>query len=572
MSKNKSKKRLIRCMFLIAVVIVVVIGILVFRQIKISKTEAEYKSFLNVYESQVVPLEKEAIQADFDAYISGREEDYEKTADLFIQLNNIYLDKISFEKIKDFKDSRYLKDPILKRQLDLQYMQFMTSLSDKKKIDEITKLQIRAEEKFNTYRVVYRGKKISDNEVENILKTSKNSAQLKAVWEQSKNIGSLLSGDVLKMVKLRNEYAKDLGFENYQQMALIRDGHDPVEIKKIFDDLDLATKDIYSEAKNKIDSALAKQYGINVSELRPWHYQNRFFQTVPGIFNVNLDSLYQNIDVVDLNKQYYEKIGLPIDELVEKSDLYAKPGKYQHAVAFSIDREQDIRVISNVENNAYWAGTLLHEFGHALYFQKIDPQLPWELRIPAHTFTTEAVALFFQSMQYSPQWMREDLKMSNEDIEAISSDALEFNRLDSLIFSRWTQVMYRFEKSMYENPDQDLNKLWWDLVEKYQLVKKPEGRNAPDWATKIHIVQTPIYYHNYMLGHLYAEQLRHYINTNLVKTDEKYPTYSGNKTVGEFLTKKVFAPGARYGWAELIRRSTGEDLNPSYFAQSIKGD
>ena len=22
---------------------------------------------------------------------------------------------------------------------------------------------------------------------------------------------------------------------------------------------------------------------------------------------------------------------------------------------------------------------------------------------------------------------------------------------------------------MYEDPDQDLNKLWWDLVEKYQL-------------------------------------------------------------------------------------------------------
>ena len=44
-----------------------------------------------------------------------------------------------------------------------------------------------------------------------------------------------------------------------------------------------------------------------------------------------------------------------------------------------------------------------------------------------------------------------------------------------LIFSRWCQVMLRFEKGMYENPDQDLNKLWWDLVEKYQLLKRPDG-------------------------------------------------------------------------------------------------
>jgi len=43
-----------------------------------------------------------------------------------------------------------------------------------------------------------------------------------------------------------------------------------------------------------------------------------------------------------------------------------------------------------------------------------------------------------------------------------------------LIFSRWCQVMLRFEKELYVNPNQDLNKLWWDLVEKYQLVKRPE--------------------------------------------------------------------------------------------------
>ena len=48
-----------------------------------------------------------------------------------------------------------------------------------------------------------------------------------------------------------------------------------------------------------------------------------------------------------------------------------------------------------------------------------------------------------------------------------------------LIFSRWCQVMLRFEKAMYENPDQDLNKLWWDLVEKYQVLKRPAGPQRP---------------------------------------------------------------------------------------------
>ncbi len=80
-----------------------------------------------------------------------------------------------------------------------------------------------------------------------------------------------------------------------------------------------------------------------------------------------------------------------------------------------------------------------------------------------------------------------------------------------LIFSRWCQVMLRFEKAIYDDPDQDLNALWWDLVEEYQVVRRPEGRNAPDYASKIHIVSAPAYYHNYMMGQLFASQVHHAI-------------------------------------------------------------
>ena len=84
-------------------------------------------------------------------------------------------------------------------------------------------------------------------------------------------------------------------------------------------------------------------------------------------------------------------------------------------------------------------------------------------------------------------------------------------RYQLLIFSRWCQVMLRFEKSMYEKPEQDLNKLWWDLIEKYQLLQRPEGRDEPDYASKIHIVVAPVYYHNYMMGQLFASQVHHAI-------------------------------------------------------------
>ena len=67
--------------------------------------------------------------------------------------------------------------------------------------------------------------------------------------------------------------------------------------------------------------------------------------------------------------------------------------------------------------------------------------------------------------------------------------------------------MFRFEKSLYQNPEQDLQDLRWSLVEQYQLLHRPANREtAADWATKIHIATAPCYYHNYLLGELLASQ------------------------------------------------------------------
>ena len=97
--------------------------------------------------------------------------------------------------------------------------------------------------------------------------------------------------------------------------------------------------------------------------------------------------------------------------------------------------------------------------------------------------------------------------------------------------------MLRFEKAMYENPEQDLNKLWWDLVEKYQLVKRPKDRNAPDYASKIHIFSAPVYYHNYMMGQLFASQVHHTIAREVTERRSTTVIYIGDKKVGDFMKK-----------------------------------
>ena len=123
---------------------------------------------------------------------------------------------------------------------------------------------------------------------------------------------------------------------------------------------------------------------------------------------------------------------------------------------------------------------------------------------------------------------------------------------------------------MYENPDQDLNKLWWDLVEKYQLLKRPENRNEPDWASKIHIALYPAYYHNYMLGELLASQLSFYINKSLLNSnDPMNQSFNGKAEVGKYLKDKIFDEGNKLYWNDMIEKATGEKLTAKYYAQQF---
>jgi peptidyl-dipeptidase A len=160
--------------------------------------------------------------------------------------------------------------------------------------------------------------------------------------------------------------------------------------------------------------------------------------------------------------------------------------------------------------------------------------------------------------------------ISDSEKVSIASDVFKSLRMKQLVFSRWAQVMYRFEKTMYENPDTDLNALWWQLVEKYQLVKKPEGRNEPDWASKIHIATVPCYYHNYLMGEMLASQLNHYIAYNIYRTyDVNKISYAKNEVVGRYLIDNLFKPGSEFYWNDMIEKATGEKLTPKYYAEQF---
>jgi peptidyl-dipeptidase A len=75
----------------------------------------------------------------------------------------------------------------------------------------------------------------------------------------------------------------------------------------------------------------------------------------------------------------------------------------------------------------------------------------------------------------------------------------------------------------------------------------------------------PIYYHNYVLGHLIAAHLKHHLEEHVVGRP-----FFVSEVAGRYLQEGVFGPGARRGWEDAVVGATGERLNLDYFVNSLR--
>jgi peptidyl-dipeptidase A len=266
-----------------------------------------------------------------------------------------------------------------------------------------------------------------------------------------------------------------------------------------------------------------------------------------------------------VSRAYFEALGDDVDGVLERSDLYPRDGKNQHAFCADIDRRHDVRVLANCEPGTRWLATMVHELGHAVYDLAVDPDLPWILRQPAHTFTTEAIAMLHGRLVRDPAFLERFAGVA----EAIARDPrnLAMQRRELLVFVPWVQVMTRFERELYRDPDQDLGSVWWRLVERYQRVAAPPGERPHDWACKLHVALAPVYYQNYLLGEVTASQL----TAALARETGSASPAAAPEAAGAFLRERFMRPGSSLRWDALVAQATGEPLTIDHLAGWLAG-
>jgi peptidyl-dipeptidase A len=527
---------------------------------------AEIENFIHRFEDRVAPAEKATREAWWKLATTGTEEAQEEFVRAGIEYNRLFADRNEYEKVEGWYEERdALESPLLRRQVEVLYLTFAEHQGDQEILDRIQELEAKANAVYGNHRGVVGGKEVGENEIREILRSSHDGALRREAWEASKTVGREVEEIVRELARLRNRLAREAGYPDHYHRSLDLHEIEEAELSKIMAELESATDAPFVRRKEDLDEKLKSRFGIE--SVMPWHLYDPFFQEPPEDDGLDVDRYFRGKDLEELTLKTYDFLGLEVRDVLARSDLYGRSGKNQHAFCLSVGREYpyDVRVLANVRPDAYWMNTMLHEFGHAVYDRHINPRLPYFLRTVAHMCTTEAIALMMGSLSEEPGWLEKIAGVPGEELRGDLDALSDRRRADRLVFTRWALVMFNFERAFYADPDRDdLNSLWWDLVERLQMVNRPPERDAPDWAAKIHVAVAPVYYHNYVLGNLISSQLRNHLEANVTRG----PFYE-NEAAGRYLVEAFFGPGARENWRDTVLRATGEPLSAGHFVRSL---
>jgi peptidyl-dipeptidase A len=525
---------------------------------------AEVRAFVDSLEERLAPLERRIEEAWWALATTGTDEAQRELVSARNEYNRLFSDETERRRVAEWYEVRAgLGDPLLVREVEVLHRMYEAARGEEEMLERVEELEAQANAVFSNHRAELDGRSLGENEVREILRASDDEDLRRRVWQASKTVGEEAEPLVRELARLRNTLARDAGFPDHYHRSLWLQEIEPGELESLMGELERLTEEPFRDIKVGLDAHLKERF--STEQVHPWHLPDPFFQEAPERGDLDVDGYFSDKSIEGLTRETYDRMGFDVRPVVAKSDLYEREGKDQHAFCLQVGREHpyDVRVLANLRPDAYWMDTALHEFGHAAYDRNVNPKLPYLLRGTAHTCATEAIALMMGALATDPGWIS---SVAGERVDADADKLRRRRREEKLVFVRWVLVMYRFEQALYENPGRDdLNSLWWDLVERFQMVERPPGRDRPDWAAKIHLSLAPVYYHNYALGGLVAAQLRHYVEEHV----SHGPLYD-SEAAGRYLKEAFFGPGAREDWRTLVARSTGEPLDPAYFTATLR--
>jgi len=377
---------------------------------------------------------------------------------------------------------------------------------------------------------------------------------------------------------------------------------------------------VWEDAKNNNDFQLFRPYlekivDFNLEFIELWGYKGNRYNALldinePGMTVDKLDGIFNELRsrIVPLAARIRESrterepniLGQYFDiEKQEEFSLYilGKMGydfeagrldESEHPFTIGIN-PGDVRITTHYYPNDFASALMssMHEGGHALYEQNISAGLNGTpLCTGASMGIHESQSRFWEniigrSRGFWERYYGDLQKVFAEQLGNVSLDSFyrAINRVepslirveaDEVTYNLHIMIRYEIEKALIngEIKAADLPGIWKAKMKEYLGVIPPNDTKGV--LQDVHWAGGSFgYFPSYTLGNIYAAQL---YNTAKKEIDDFDGLVGRGELVGikEWLTEKIYKHGKLMEPEELIRRVTGETINPRYLTDYLE--
>ncbi len=510
------------------------------------------KEYIQLRDEFCSELEPKSLKTSIDCwnfYINSTPENMQKYQTSQDEVYALYKDEGLYNKFK----SMQVEDKHLAKQLYDLVKDFDEELNAGELKKQLRDKENEIAAKFNAYVPKIDGEEISKAQLMKILETETDVNLRKKAYEARVKAGDVIADDLVEFVKMRNEFAKTKGYDNFFEYNLKETYDvDADYLQKLLDDVYENAYEMNQTLQAENKKELADEYGIKEGDLRQYHYGLLLKSNPAKAVNEALKTPEQ---VVEIAKTTYKNMGYDVDNMPITLDLFPRKNKNTHGFCFDIDAGKDARILANLTNNTNSIDTLCHELGHCVYHIGIDSELPFFDK-SSYPAMTEAVAMLMGDLQ-----QKEDILKDIVSENVLKKFKANHRKSEAKFINR-SMLIINFEKQMYENPEQDLKQLWHDLRVKYTGANEDEELNN-EWATIPHYLSHPAYYQNYFRADLIKAQMYKSMRADLGNITE-------NPKTAAYLNDKLFKYGTSMEESELIELFTGSKLSSEALCDSLK--
>ncbi|MDC0610189.1 M3 family metallopeptidase [Vibrio sp.] len=381
----------------------------------------------------------------------------------------------------------------------------------------------------------------------------------------------LLRNGFLDLVKLRNQFARSLGYESFFDYSVVKtEQMTSDELFSILDDFEVRTRDSHQKSlkmladKKGQDALIGHNFAFSFAgdvmrELDPYvpfsKSLRRWMESF-GRLNIDYSQAELTLDLLDRKGKYQNGFCHgPIPSFYNQGEWVAAK------VNFTSNAKPD-----QVGSGYDGINTLFHEGGHAAHFANVKLNAPCFSQefAPTSMAYAETQSMFCDSLLTDADWLKQYALDANGQAvpDSIIKKMIESRQPFKAYGERSILVVPYFERALYRLSDADLTP---ERVT--QLAREMEQKIlglacSPRPLLAIpHLLsdESACSYQGYLLAHMAVYQTRAYFT-------QQFGYLTDNPEIGPLLAKHYWLRGNKVSHNATIESLTGEGFNAKYLA------